>query len=100
MSVSINSIPTTIVDVKLNSRFEIYPVPGDGHLTITIYTQTEKTFDVYIFNNSGSKIYELTKVEVKGTIDLKVNISSAPAGVYYVVFADGKDQVSKKIIIR
>jgi hypothetical protein len=39
-------------------------------------------------------------VDVNGTLDYQVDISSSLPGSYYIIFRDGKNQVSKKIIIR
>jgi hypothetical protein len=97
---TISVIVTDIKDVTLGSKFEIYPVPSDGHITLVMNTQTEKHFDIIIHNALGSKIFEVKDVEVDGTLEYKVDISWASSGMYYVIFKDGTIQESKKIIIK
>jgi hypothetical protein len=100
ISNSISVIVTDIKDITVGSKFEIYPVPGDGHLTLVINTETEKHFEILIHNSMGSKIFEVKDVEVDGTLVYKVDISWASSGIYYVTFNDGTIRESKKIIIK
>jgi hypothetical protein len=99
-SVTINSVATEIEDVVLSSKIEIYPVPNNGHFTITINTQTEKHYDISVYNILGSSVYEEKNVMVNGTLEYKVDLSPVSTGIYYVLFKEGNNRMTKKIIIK
>jgi hypothetical protein len=100
ISVTINSVATEIEDVVLNSKIEIYPVPNNGHFTIIINTQTEKHFDISVHNTLGTSVFEEENVMVDGTLEYKVDLSPVSTGIYYVVFKEGNNRMTKKIIIK
>jgi hypothetical protein len=98
-SLTIIDYVTGIDDIGVNSKFEIYPVPNDGQFTVVMNTQTEKHFDILIHNALGSKIFEEKNIIVKDKLEHKIDMTQAPAGLYYIMFRSKDERVIRKIII-
>jgi hypothetical protein len=103
--ISANSNPITVLLTDLevlfdDTEFEIYPVPNDGHFTVTLKSQKSTNFDIMVIDALGSKVLELKKINVMDQIEKNIDISSHGPGLYYVVFRSGDKQVYKKVIVR
>ena len=93
------SVVTAIKEIGVDQKFEIYPVPNNGQFTVVMSTPSEKRFDILITNALGSKIYQEKNVLVKGKLEHNINMGQVPAGMYYIMFRSGNEQVMRKIII-
>jgi hypothetical protein len=90
---------TEIMGVLDEASIEIYPVPSKGHFTVAITSAGEKSVDILIFNASGSKVLERNNVVVTDRAEIEFDLTSSPAGVYYMKFTNGPVQVIKKVIL-
>lgn len=81
----------SVVDIKetLSEKMSIYPNPTTG----MIYFDTEKSFDVVIYNYQGQVV--LRKNDNNGYIDL----SEMSAGIYFLELRNNDKLVIEKIIL-
>jgi hypothetical protein len=90
-SVGLNEITT--------SQIEIYPVPNDGHFTVSISSPKPENFTIIIYSNIGIKIYEAKDILVNGMLKKFFDLRPAPNGFYYVELkTNNKVMISKMII--
>jgi hypothetical protein len=77
----------------------IYPVPNDGHFTISFTSSSLNNYNLEIFNILGIMIYRLNDIEVNNTAIKWIDLKSAPAGTYTVILREKDNQVMKQFII-
>jgi len=80
----------------------IYPNPVSSQATIKINFSelSNENFPISIFNNQGQQVDELVaEGNNSNEIIINWNKSDLPAGVYYLVIENEKEQISKKFII-
>ena len=77
----------------------VYPVPNDGHFTISIIVLSPETFDIFIYNQLGQNVYEIRDLLVSNKFKKVVDLRPKAKGVYSVVFKGFDYQVVKKILI-
>lgn len=85
--------------VTLENGIRVFPNPVSETLNIAYeFGQTVEQLNVRMFNMQGAQVYGRyigQSISGNHTID----VSNMPAGVYMLQIADGKTQVSKKIVI-
>jgi len=52
-----------------------------------------------VFNSRGTKVLEMKDVIISGTTDLPFDLSSYPAGTYYLKFISEKGIVTRTIVL-
>lgn len=78
------------------SQFRIYPNPSSGRIQISMEGISEE-FQIRIFDAQGKMLrrsYYPTPLEV-----LELNLNSFPNGVYFLNFSNGKQRLTKKVIL-
>jgi hypothetical protein len=91
--------PVTGIGQHSSPVINLYPVPNEGMFNVSITTASEESFSISIYNSLGVKIYEETKMDVKGTLQKMIDLRPMPSGVYNVIFEDNLNKVVKKIIV-
>jgi hypothetical protein len=71
----------------------IYPNPNDGRFTIR-FEQALKNADIILTDVNGKKVKQF---KANGTI-VHVDISTKPAGTYFLIITDGKIKITQKVI--
>ena len=85
--------PTSINELLNGLKFTVYPNPSNGKFTIL---SDEKKSDVEIFTLLGDKIYAVGGY----TINNEIDISTQPAGVYFLKIKNQKGKTGVKKIIK
>jgi len=80
-------------------NFSVYPVPNDGQFTVSLTSPSEATYTISVYSQLGTKIFELGNVQVKGTLEKKIDLRPVANGVYSVVFLNSEHKVVKKILV-
>jgi len=80
-------------------KVEIYPVPNDGHFSISITNLSENTFSMDVFNNLGSNIFSNRNINVQGTKVTAVDLRPVPAGLYTLILRSASEQVIYKFLV-
>jgi len=81
------------------SELKVYPVPNDGQFTISMTVSGEEVFTIDIFDNIGSKCFELRNVHVKGHLEKIIDLRPVPDGVYTIVLWSSDKRILKKILV-
>jgi hypothetical protein len=92
-------ILTTGINQHSSAVINLYPVPNEGMFTVSITTASEESFAIRVYNTLGVKIYEETKIDIKGTLQRVIDLRPVPDGVYTVIFENSQNQVVKKIVV-
>ena len=85
------------VSEKEPFKIDIYPVPSNGHFSISVSSVTEISFKLEICNNLGVKIYGDHTFTVNGNAVIPVDMGSVPAGLYTIILRTTGNQVVRKI---
>lgn len=78
----------------------IFPVPSDGHFTITIRTLTETSYHLEIFNTLGANIYHGKAITVNGTTEIPVDLRPIADGIYTIILRNKENHIMQKMVVR
>ena len=81
------------------SNFSIYPVPNDGKFTVSITSAVQESYSILVYNQLGSKIFELSDVQVNGTFEKQIDLRPVANGIYTVVFLNSEHKVVRKVLV-
>jgi len=81
------------------AQVNIYPVPNDGHFSISISSEQEISYKLDIYNSLGVKVYGEHTITVNGTLVTPVDLGSVASGLYTVVLRNSDNQVIRKILV-
>ncbi len=87
-------------DELQGTSFSIYPIPNDGKFMVALDSPVQEVYSLAIYNQLGSKVFELDNVTIKGNFEKEVDIRPVPNGIYSVTFTSGSKQVVRKIVIK
>ncbi len=91
---------TGIEENGFNNNVKIYPNPANDHFSIEILNTTEEKYQLSIYNQMGQNIL---KEEFSTAINInikKIDISSLPAGLYFIKINNNKGVNFSKGIIK
>lgn len=74
-------------------NLSLSPNPSEGMVNIS--TGLEREHSVYVYNMVGVKVFESTSIS-DGILDL----TSLPSGMYFISVDNGRDGLTKRIIIK
>jgi hypothetical protein len=80
-------------------RFTIYPIPNDGHFTVSINSPSQESYTISVYNNIGMKIYEVPNFVVIGSITKIIDCKPVSNGIYSVILNNGKSRIEKRILV-
>jgi ELWxxDGT repeat protein len=79
--------------INISSNFDIYPNPSTDYFRIK--SNSNKKFDVTIFNTIGQKLKTITAFSNEN-----ININGIPKGIYIIHIDNGINKENKKLIIK
>ena len=80
--------------------FTIYPVPNSGQFTASIRFPGENSFNIFVYNQIGVKLFEMKNVKVvNGKSDTQIDLRPLTNGIYIVVFMNKDYQVIKRVLV-
>jgi hypothetical protein len=82
--------------------FTIYPNPGNSHVEIRILTSTSAAIHLTVFDLLGCHVSDLADGMIHpGTHTYNLDVSSFPAGVYFVTGTrSGAPRVHKLLVLK
>ena len=97
----INIIITGTGDKNIAGTIGVYPNPNDGQFVLAIKgtAAQETTYDLFVVNNLGVKIFELNGLKVKSNFRKNIDLRPAPNGVYTIILKNNDQNVLRKIIV-
>lgn len=69
----------------------VYPNPSDGNYTIEIFSTTQKTVKMNVFNLAGQMVKNSQIILTPGTTQTALRIDEMPAGIYLLEMNDGEN---------
>jgi exo-beta-1,3-glucanase (GH17 family) len=75
---------------------KVYPNPNNGRIKIDL-NNFNSDADIYIYNMLGVKIYQSVSVN---NPHYEINLPEIPSGIYLVRIQSGKEQFTKKIMVK
>ena len=96
---SILVLPVAIRVEKADKTFDVYPNPSTGEFNLQIKTLKSEVFNIEIYNNLGSLVWERQEVQVNGAFTSHIALNGSPSGIYMLVFRNNGNNIVKKLII-
>lgn len=79
-------------------HFNAYPNPTDGAFTISMDNLSAEKLEIMIINIQGQQVYTYQAEQVYGALNLPMDISNFPSGIYIIrVMADQKSFSARMI---
>lgn len=93
-------IPNELVENSLmDEHIEFYPNPNNGIFTLNFDSQKEETIHLSIFDSSGRQVYEKSIEGRTGQVKEDIDLTEFGKGTYILSVKQGKDFLSKKVIV-
>jgi len=87
-------------ELPVTSSFTVYPVPNNGLFTVSIQFPVEATFNIMIYNQIGSKVFEFVEVKTTdGKFQKLIDLRPISNGIYSVVFLNSEFKVIRKVLV-
>ena len=87
-------------EIPSSASFVVYPVPNEGRFNASIQYPVESTFTIAIYNQLGSKIFELKDVKtIGGKVEKLIDLRPIPSGIYSVVFTNSELKIIRKVLV-
>jgi len=78
---------------------ELFPNPTSGMLNINIRAEEFNNADLKVLNVLGKEVYTRKGLNINGDVSLRVDLSSQPEGVYFVVIKGENQRVVRKVLL-
>lgn len=95
----LNVVNCVGIEEKEAFTLELFPNPTSGIFTINLSAKEFSNADLKVMDAMGKEVFNQT-VNVNGTYSTRVDLSSQPQGVYFVVVSGEKQNLSRKIFVR
>ena len=83
-----------IAEDNLENNLTIYPNPNSGNFTVNF--PSEGAVQMRVINILGDVIYT---EQFKNFTTKEINLSNAPAGIYFITLTSDKETITKKTIV-
>ncbi len=88
------------IDESFTSKsLNIYPNPGVGDFNIYLNSNVNSEYQMKVVDMGGKLIYETTISCEVGNNNIPISIDNIVSGSYNLIISDGKNVISKKILI-
>jgi photosystem II stability/assembly factor-like uncharacterized protein len=89
---------TGLNQLSLNEKLRIYPNPGEGIFNLRFDDQIQEKTRISVYNSFGAKVKDFTIYP--GQKEYKIDISTSPKGIYFIMIKMESSQFYKKILIQ
>ncbi|MFN0030599.1 MAG: PDZ domain-containing protein [Flavobacteriales bacterium] len=79
-------------------EISFFPNPGDGVINLTFTTQDKSSVTITIYDAKGQQVYNELRTDFSGSYKNTIDISTQPAGTYYLQILQNGKSYSKKIV--
>ncbi len=93
------NIPAGVEANELDILFSISPNPGNGLLHLYAEYPTYKNLTVEVYSMTGARVYQ-ANLAMGGVEAQTIDLSNQPNGTYFVKVTDGKNYISKKVLVQ
>jgi len=89
-----------VPELPASASFSIYPVPNNGHFTLSINSPVDDAFTIIVYNQIGELLFERRNVTTTaGEFETQIDIRPAANGMYMVVFMNSQNRVIKRFFV-
>ncbi|HDO26866.1 MAG TPA: Omp28-related outer membrane protein [Bacteroidetes bacterium] len=78
---------------------ELFPNPTTGILNINISADEFNNAELKVVNVLGKEIYKQTGLNIKGDYSVRVNLSTQPNGIYFVMINGENQTITRKVFL-
>jgi len=78
---------------------EMYPNPTNGILNINISAEKFTNADLKVLNVLGKEVYSQKNLNINGRFSTRIDLSSQPGGVYFVMISGDNQKVVRKVFL-
>ena len=78
---------------------ELFPNPTNGILNINIRAEEFTNANLKVLNVLGKEVYSKAGLNINGDVSVRVDLSSQPEGVYFVVISGENQKVVRKVLL-
>ena len=98
-----SSIFTEVITVNYSGAVSshinyISPVPTVDKATVSVYSESEKTFKVFIYDIKGRTVLESEMKASSGENKFSVDLSNHESGIYFINFSSGTEKFGGKLL--
>ncbi len=86
------------VQSELFEAFSVFPNPNKGSFNVKFQSASSEDVMITVFDIRGRKIYSNT-FKTNRNFNQTINLDSAQSGVYLMTVSNGRDQLTKRVII-
>ncbi len=79
---------------------EIFPNPSTGIFNISLSAEQFNNADLKVMDALGKEVFNQTGLNVNGTYSTRVDLSSQPQGIYFVIVSGENQNITRKIFVR
>jgi len=98
-TVKVNFLDCTGINEQLSLKVDVYPNPGNGLFNLQLSGSSAQKVNMKVMNAGGTVVYSANAIQVNGNQKIQIDLSRQPAGVYSLII-DGKQRISRKLIIQ
>lgn len=80
-------------------ELSFYPNPGNGRFVLSFNLDKKADTEIHIYNMQGQEVYLEKIKDFTGRFQKEIDLSENGKGVYFLKLQQGRDSISKKIII-
>lgn len=84
---------------QFSNELNLYPNPSNGIFSLSLISKSTEIF-YQVYDASGKLVHTSSQPVKKGKITQKLNLSQLPVGNYILRVTNGKQKLSKKILIK
>jgi PKD repeat protein len=95
---SAGSTGSCVIDLSSNS-IEVFPNPTSGVFNVIVSNDEEVTAEIKIVSTTGSELYSSKLNVSKENNSFTFNLSSYPAGLYYVIVSTNGSNMKAKLLL-
>ena len=78
---------------------DLFPNPTDGNFNLELNGFEESETNTLILNSTGQVVYESIATPMEFNYQLPIDLSDAPAGIYYVMVSNNGNVITKTVMI-
>ncbi len=96
-----DSLGTSILDIGIELRINVYPNPANANATVEVELQHENELSLSLYDLNGREVMmEYTSIMNGGKQIFNLDCSHLSGGIYLIKLQSGKGVASKKLIIQ
>ena len=100
LQIQTDKVVTGINDPEIAKNIVLYPNPSNGIFSVEINNVLQGKLEVAVLDIQGKEVYLSEVNNPSGFKNLSIDISQKPKGTYFLRLQNGKDIITKRLIIR